>query len=322
MSTSAPWGPVVVEGTIPAFKAAYLVEDSNGLPCFCGAGVGTTYGPADAAQCVHIAEHVPPHPGCGCGFYGWRHRDDAVALLTDRLVAVLDVELWGRFHEFERGFIAAAQNVNRVTLSPWCTVCLTKGREPFQRAVGLVGKPFVVTNELVPACQQHAEDAEIQVGVDELARALGVEVAWASEEDAVAAVAREIKASLHPVRRRHFRSLGDLLPGEVAYVFSNAISQDATGSLWIDPQARLIQPLPGTDIPLRLGDDGRHEVLLGNVIAPSWRDRDDPHRFALCVRAIGLARASSEDHSESPNDTCSSDNAETAVRQRDGEVGA
>jgi hypothetical protein len=77
-----------------------------------------------------------------------------------------------------------------------------------------------------------------------------------------------------------------------AYVFQNAIAEARDGQLFIDPVARLIQPLPGTDVPLRLPDDGIHEVLLdGRKDFDGWRPQEDSTRFSLPARAVGRPHA-------------------------------
>ena len=289
MDANLPLGPAVVEGTLPAFKAAFIQHGDDGAVEFRGAGLGTTYGPADTARCVHVAEHVPPHPGCACGFYAFHDRVDAMALLTDRLVAILDVGLFGRFHEYERGIIAAAQVVEGVTLSPWCSRCLVKGS--LEEADALVGRPMAVDRVLVPACAKHIEKGATVLGLVDLSQALGVKVAWADGDDPISNVAFRDLKTLRPTPLRTLPGVDDLLPGEVAHIFADAVAEDDQGNLWIDPTARLIQPLPGTDVPIRLADDGTHEVLLEGVCVTGWRSAGDHARFALSVRAIGEPQA-------------------------------
>ena len=90
---------------------------------FRGIGLGGVYGPHDLAVCVHRADHVPPVSGRGCGFDALKDRNRAAWLGGEAGIALLDVEPWGRFHEFEKGFLAAVQQVRRVALMPYCIPC-------------------------------------------------------------------------------------------------------------------------------------------------------------------------------------------------------
>ena len=274
---------VVVPGGLTAFKIARIVATPNGF-AFRGIGLGGTYGANDLAVCVHDRGHVPPVGGCGCGFYAVRDRDQAAWLGDDVGIALLDVELWGRFHEFEKGFIAAVQQVRRVTLLPYCIPCLygrTHELTPAQVLTGGQGQH----GELVPVCDGHLDTDLGAVTPAELAEAFGVEVVCADGGDPLVTVAAEIAKVLLPRRRPEVRRLDDLLAGEVAYVFQNAVAVDHDGGVWIEALARLVQPLPGTDVPIRLGDDGVIEIDRADLTDfDGWRPRTDPDRHALPAR--------------------------------------
>jgi hypothetical protein len=134
--------------------------------------------------------------------------------------AVLEVGLFGRFHEYERGIIAAAQVFEPVTLSPWCSRCLVKGT--LEEAVALVGRPLAGNRVLVPTCATHLEDAATVLGLAELSQALGVSVAWADDGDPISNVAFRDLQTLRPTPLRTLPGVDDLLPGEVAHIFAEA----------------------------------------------------------------------------------------------------
>ena len=294
MMPNPPLGRARVEGTLDAFKAARIVQGPTGLR-FSGAAIGTTYGPADEAACVNVHDHVPPQPGCMCGFYAWKTRDDAAGMLNEVTVAVLDVELWGAFHEYDLGYVAAVQLVRQVTLMPYCLRCLFGREVRLRPAVALGEVPGVPGNELVPVCDDHAAPEDAVVTLAQLTEALEVDVAWAADDDEIVEVAKLMLTNLTPRIPVNLRRLDELLPGEVAHVFQNAIAQDDDGQLYIDALARLVQALPGTDVPIRLNDDGEHEVLLDEVTDfAGWRPRHDAHRFALPLRTVGQPQPRSD----------------------------
>jgi hypothetical protein len=283
-----PLGRELVAGALVAFKAAHLVTGRDEMVRFAGATVGGSYGPADLAQCVHDPQHAAPREGCTCGFYAFRERDDAIGFLNEVRIALLEVELWGAFHEYEHGYVAAAQNVRTVTLFPYCVLCRMRRQPETRAAVVLANRVPRDRTRLIPVCDEHAEAAARTVTLFELRAQLGVEARWAEEDDPLTEAVGWFGRGQRPLLPRNVRLLDDLVPGETAHVFQNAIAQDNAGGLFIDPLARLIQPLPGTDVPIRLADDGHHEVLLdGLTDFEGWRPHDDTIRFALPVRAVG-----------------------------------
>lgn len=287
MGPNPPRGSGIFLGAIHAYKAALVVHTDAGGLAFCGVGYGGVYGAHDVAVCVTNSEHVPPHLGCGCGFYSWRNRDAAVKLVDDETVVLLDVELWGAFHEYERGYVAAAQRVRQVTVQPFCAGCLASRERQFELATVLAGDRLT-TAPLQPACDEHAGREQTVFTLAEATEGLGVEVRWAADDDPVAEAARELAYYKLVRRARPIRRLDDLLPHETGYLFHNALAADEVGMLYVNPLARLVQPLPGTDVPIRLGHDGVHEVLLDGIREfDGWAPRQDPHRFALPVRTIG-----------------------------------
>lgn len=298
MIANPPAGRERIEGVLGGFKAARIGIGPDGLRLG-GAAFGAPYGPIDEAACVNVRDHVPPHPGCTCGFYAWKDRDNAVGLLNEVTVAVAEVELWGAFHEFELGYIAAVQHVRRVTLIPDCMPCLFT-REPRKItavALATTNSAAVTTGELRPVCDRHAASADTVIDIGQLAEAFGVEVSWAGEDDAeIVAVVELMVANLTPRPPLNLRRLDELLPGEVAWVYQNSIAQDGHGQLYVDVIARLVQPLPGTDVPIRLNDNGEHEVLLDQVTDfTGWRPRHDTHRFGMPLVVVGQPQPRTED---------------------------
>ena len=287
MGPNPPPSSDVFLGAIPAYKAALVVNTDAGGLAFSGVGYGGTYGAHDVATCVTISEHVPPHAGCGCGFYAWRDRDAAVKIINDETVVILDVELWGSFHEYELGFVAAAQRVGKVTLQPFCAGCLATRDQQFRPATMLAGDRRSGSH-VQPMCDEHAGREELTRDLAAVSESLGVDVDWAADDDPVTVAARELAYYRLTLRPRPVRRLDDLLPYETGYVFQNALAEDRDGSLYMNAIARLIQPLPGTDVPIRIADDGVHEVLLDGIRDfNGWGARRDAARFPLRVRAVG-----------------------------------
>ena len=280
-------GTDLVLGALSAYKAALVVNTEAGGLAFSGVGYGGTYGAHDVATCVTISEHVPPHAGCGCGFYAWRDRDAAVKIINDETVVILDVELWGSFHEYERGFVAAAQRVKKVTLQPFCAGCLATRDQQFRPATMLAADQRPGSH-LQPMCDEHAGRQELALDLAAVSGSLGIDVDWAEDDDPVIQAARELAYYKLVRRPRPVRRLDDLLPYETGYVFQNALAEDDGGTLYVNAIARLIQPLPGTDVPIRIADDGVHEVLLDGIRDfNGWGTRRDAARFPLPVRLVG-----------------------------------
>jgi hypothetical protein len=209
---------------------------------------------------------------------------------------VLEVELWGAFHQYELGYVAAVQLVRRVTLIPYCHRCLFSREVHLRPAVAMGLLPCLPGNELVPVCEEHAGPEPAVVTLAELAAAFEVEVGWADDDDEIVEVAKLMAANLTPRIPVDLRRLDELLPGEVAFVFQNTIAQDGHGQLYIHPLARLVQPLPGADVPIRLNDEGEHEILLDEVtVFTGWRARDNAYRFALPLRTVGQPQPRQDD---------------------------
>ena len=287
MGPNPPLSSDLYAGAIVAFKAAAIVVTDRAGLAFCGIGFGGTYGTYDVASCVNLTDHVPPHPGCSCGFYAWNSRGPAVSLISDETTVILEVELWGAFHEFTEGFVAAVQRVRKVIVQPYCARCLSTRDRQFRRATVLAAVRQAGA-DLQPMCDEHAHHRRTVFTLAEVADELGVEVGWAADDDPVTGAARELAYYRLAHRARPVRRLDDLLPAETGYVFHNTLTEGEDGRVYVDPLARLIQPLPGTDIPIRLGDDGVHEVLLDGIRDfDGWTPRHDPQRFALPVRTIG-----------------------------------
>lgn len=116
-------GLVLVAGRLRAWKVARLR-----LGGFAGQWSPIIYGAHDLAVCNRIPDHVPPHPGCTCGFYAVRHRAAAIRRLEPDVPALLEVELAGRFDEYERGYVAAVQHVVGAAVVQACSQCLADGR--------------------------------------------------------------------------------------------------------------------------------------------------------------------------------------------------
>jgi hypothetical protein len=286
MLANPPRGDDLVLGPIVAYKAAQMVTSEDGTIAFRGVGYGGVYGAHDMASCVSRASHVPPHPGCACGFYAWRERDSTLVMIDDGAFVLLEVALWGAFHEYDLGYVAAAQSVRSITVQPYCVVCRMRRRElRTATALNMGARPFAI---LAPVCNEHVQKQDRVVSLGWIEQTLQVETAWASPDDPLTAAAASLIDGLPLPPPRVFRRVDDLLPFETGHVFQNALAEGADGTLYIDVLARLVQPLIGTDVPLQLGEDGVHEVLLDGLRDFSgWAPRRDLHKFALPVRQIG-----------------------------------
>lgn len=244
----------------------------RGSAVFAGVTSDLTYGPHDVASCHRQPQHAAPAPGCSCGFYAWRHRQLATPLLWSTRPALLEVELFGRFDEYEHGFVAAAQRVQRVHLLPVCSHCLMRGHQ--QDAVTLDASRGA-RSWVLPSCDEHASPRASDIEV--VSRRLGVEVRWlplTPELDFHLALARLV-ADL-PVRYLMGR-LRDLRPGEIGFVFQDHLGVERDGQLLVRSDAPLIQPMPGTDVPVRRRQDGALEALVEGIRLPAsgWRAARD-----------------------------------------------
>lgn len=252
-----------------------------GSAVFAGVTSDLTYGTHDVASCHRQPDHVAPAPRCACGFYAWRYRQLATPLLWATSPALLEVELFGRF-EYAFGYVAAGQHVRRVHLLPVCSECLMRGKRRDAVALNAThGGPSWV----LPCCGDHASPRATDVTV--LSRRLGIEVLWLELTPALdfhLALA-QLMADL-PVRYPMGR-LCDLRVGDIGFVFQDHLRIDIGGTLRIGLDAPLIQPMPGTDVPIRRRPDGDIEVLAEGIRLPvsGWKpsacDRTVP------VEAIG-----------------------------------
>lgn len=177
----------VVEGdsSIRAWKRARVLWNS-GRPSFQGVGAHYGYGVDDEAKCradryglrvqflgqtigeEYPLAHAAPRLDCGCGFWAYRSADAPVEYPN---AAYLDVELYGRIIEFEKGYRAQHQRVMRVTFDNWCYDC------------GQPAKGLRVDNEagaLCPTCADGGCPPHSVITLPVLRERLGgVEVAWA-----------------------------------------------------------------------------------------------------------------------------------------------
>lgn len=284
---TASSSPAFVPSTLKGWKAARILSTPTGV-WLSGAAVWQPYGVFDLAQCVHVHDHVPPRIDCSCGFYAWNERELAAGFIHPATCALLEVELWGRFEEFEHGFIAAAQRVVAGEILGWCSKCFGETGDAVP-AQGLLALERVVEGDVLgPACVGHMSRAQASWRLRDVAEQLGAPLRWERTSDP--RVGGLGVPRLTPPPPPVIRRLDELLPTETAYVFPNVVAATEE-ELWIDPLARLVQPLPGTDIPIRLDEDGVHELLLDEVtLARPWRPRDDRRRFCLPVRPVGQPR--------------------------------
>jgi hypothetical protein len=141
-------------------KVARLLADPVGDGgVFLGLTVGGRYASEATATCEVLdgtlppprrwwrrrmpAPHTAPDLGCSCGFYAFRSRERALALLADRPpvsrlfgTALLEVDLAGTVVEFDRGYRASHQRVLGVAVPPWCVPCAAGARTERAVAVG------------------------------------------------------------------------------------------------------------------------------------------------------------------------------------------
>lgn len=136
-----------------AFKTAQvLVATDLSEALFTGVTEGSAYRSEDAASCKR-AGCTPPGYDCVCGFYAFRSRAEAAAMLGRTLVyygvrptALLTVEFDGEVLEYERGYRAAHQNVVAVEFVTTCDLCERFGTA--SRAVALAASQTFVPRRL------------------------------------------------------------------------------------------------------------------------------------------------------------------------------
>lgn len=175
-----------------------------------GISVGGCYGVEDHAVCVRGHPHTTPDLGCACGFYAFRRRKDAVALLARRfglgggVVArtLLEVDLAGTVIEHDDGFRAQVQRVLAISVLPWCASCASRGMMVPATCLATNGRPALpatawgpyatsIVHEsqaplrewpaLRPACANCADRIDEpgrSLSLPEVAAGLGTEVRW------------------------------------------------------------------------------------------------------------------------------------------------
>ncbi|MDP8928897.1 MAG: hypothetical protein M3O70_10055 [Actinomycetota bacterium] len=258
----------LLPAAIRGWKVARLRTAGCGEVGFAGVTTRTTYGGSDVARCGRVRTHVPPHPGCRCGFYAWRHRASATSLLWGARPALVEVELTGRFDEYELGYVAAAQMVRRVEVLRVCADCLLERR--VVPAVALVAHRGH-RGPLLAMCAEHAEPAHLRFDLSEVSNLVEAPVCWLEVDPVLEFhLHRELRRQERPLRYPT-GSVADVRPGDVGHVFQQQFACDGNGSLWLRSSAPLIQPLPDVDVPIRRREDGTVEALLeGLRIERPW----------------------------------------------------
>ena len=185
-----------------AYKTAQvLVAVDLGGALFSGVTEGRAYAPDAEAACKR-RDCTPPGVDCVCGFYAFRDRREAAAMLGRTLsyygvrpTALLTVELEGEVLEYERGYRAAHQRVVEVAFVRGCDLCERFGehREAVTLAASVtfvprrmsgLGRPTVRIPDgylpVRPVCELHVPQDRGAWTLDpgELATLLGAHVRW------------------------------------------------------------------------------------------------------------------------------------------------
>lgn len=174
-SAASPRAPdFVVPGWLPGWKVARLrtIIAPPGI-AFLGWWSPLTFGVGDLARCYKVATHVPPVPGCRCGFYAWHEPAAALRSLDGSASVILDVELAGRVVVHEHGLVAARQRVRRV----WVDAACHRDDAACRPAVAVTAHP-ARPRVLVSACPAHLPADGPAWDLVDLAASFGVPVGW------------------------------------------------------------------------------------------------------------------------------------------------
>lgn len=184
---------------------------------------------------------------------------------------------------------------------PACARCLCDGRRVMPVGVGVWPGLSAARSNLYPACRLHLSNARrMTVGseavgaltLEALDVALGLPVTSLHNEPIVEAAVRRQARHVRDARLRRVeralrpapdlvRCVADLALGDGDFVFPNEIAVDDGGRWWINSRARLAQPMPGVDVPIRRVAADEFAIRLDGVRQPvtGWRRRDDHARY-------------------------------------------
>jgi hypothetical protein len=179
--------------------AQVLVAPDGDEATLAGITHGGTYTVEARASCSSPGCSTPS-PGCTCGFYAFKRREDAIELLRQTLAynglrhkALLTVDLDGSVLQYERGYRAERQRVLGIQFERECAICpssaarratcLAASRQfrvrPFPQPLGgtssgLSGWP------VRPVCERHVPSGAMVLTPADVAGLLGTEVCWLS----------------------------------------------------------------------------------------------------------------------------------------------
>jgi hypothetical protein len=182
------------------YKAAQVLVTEDGTAAtLSGITLGGSYLAEDVARCGRPG-CAPPSLSCACGFYAFKSRAEAVALVRETLAcnglrhkALLTVELDGTVLEYERGYRGERQRVMGVAFERSCTACEQEGNvgrattlaasrqyhlSPFARSLPTSRPPAASMVPVRPVCDRHVPPGGQALSLPELAGLLGTEVSW------------------------------------------------------------------------------------------------------------------------------------------------
>jgi hypothetical protein len=199
---------LLVEPPVAYKTAQVVVTPDGGHATLVGITTGVAY-PAVAAAVCPRRRCDPPGLDCSCGFYAFKRRSEAVALLHETLAfnglrhkVLLTVMLEGEVLQYERGYRAQRQTVLGVEFSALCHRCEQQGTRRTAELLATAAsspRPFTTFGghgpsgwpatalPLRPVCSDHVPASSLTMNLAVVAGLLGTDVHWLAAPESAAA---------------------------------------------------------------------------------------------------------------------------------------